>query len=153
MLVPAGRAILVPVIVPAGADTMALPKGHPEPGEDHAAAAVREVLEETGIRAEPIVPLGAVEYWYWARQRGRRVHKFVDMFLLRYRAGRAGRHDAEVERVVLMPLEALPEALTHRGEREIARAALAVVEDAGGDAGALANTWRVHPTENRPRQD
>jgi hypothetical protein len=43
--------------------------------------------------------------------------------------------------------------LAYRGEREIARTALAFVEDAGGDAAALANTWRVDPTENRPRQD
>ena len=68
------------------------------------------------------------------------------------RAG-AGRHDAEVERVVLTPLEELPDALTYRGEREIARLARGAVEDAGGDAAALANTWRVDPTENRPRQD
>lgn len=33
-------------------DDWSLPKGKLDPGEDHAAAAVREVEEETGVRAE-----------------------------------------------------------------------------------------------------
>lgn len=32
------------------------PKGHPEPGESLEEAAVREVWEETGVRAEVLLP-------------------------------------------------------------------------------------------------
>ncbi|WP_243030821.1 NUDIX hydrolase [Thermus altitudinis] len=38
------------------------PKGHLEPGESLEEAAVREVLEETGIRAEVLAPLFPTRY-------------------------------------------------------------------------------------------
>ncbi|MBI3865219.1 MAG: NUDIX domain-containing protein [Planctomycetia bacterium] len=40
-----------------------IPKGIPDPGEDLAAAARRETLEETGVVAgEDLVPLGTISY-------------------------------------------------------------------------------------------
>ena len=45
-----------------GADmiTLEFPAGLVEPGEDPAAAAARELLEETGFRADRITPLGSM---------------------------------------------------------------------------------------------
>lgn len=58
------------------------PKGHPEPGESLEEAAVREVWEETGVRAEVLLPLYPTRYvnpkgverevhWFLMRGRGR----------------------------------------------------------------------------------
>ena len=56
-------------------EILALPKGHPEPGEATAEAALREVREETGLTAELVEKLGDIRYWY-ARD-GERVLKVV----------------------------------------------------------------------------
>ncbi len=54
------------------------PKGHIEPGETPAAAAVREVGEETGIAATAGPRLGTLQFSH----QGHTIH--VEMFLLRY---------------------------------------------------------------------
>lgn len=58
-------------------DDWSLPKGHVDAGEPHVDAALREVLEETGIRVESVAPLGTTEH--------RVVHgtKRVHWFLMR----------------------------------------------------------------------
>jgi 8-oxo-dGTP pyrophosphatase MutT (NUDIX family) len=101
---------------------LALPKGHPEPGESAQEAAQREVREETGLEATPVEKLGDVRYWY-ARD-GDRVLKVVSFFLFRYRSGRLEDHDDEVEEALWIPLEEAPERLAYRGEKDIARTAL-----------------------------
>src|SRR4051794_12352436 len=88
------------VIVPArraadGSKVLALPKGHPDPGETPEAAALREVREETGVQADVVEKLGDVRYWY--QRSGRRIAKLVSFFLLRYREGAVADHDHEVE--------------------------------------------------------
>ena len=56
------------------------PKGHLEPGELPELAAMREVLEETGLA--DVVPRGVIDTidWYF-RFRGRLVHKVCHFFL------------------------------------------------------------------------
>jgi len=49
-----------------------LPKGIPEPGEELEAAARRETLEETGVVAGELVPLGHIDY----RRSRKRIHAF-----------------------------------------------------------------------------
>ena len=104
---------------------LALPKGHPEPGESSAEAAQREVREETGLEATPVEKLGDIKYWY-ARD-GDRVMKIVTFFLFRYRSGRLEDHDHEVEEALWIPLEEAPERLAYRSEKEIAQTALSRV--------------------------
>ncbi len=50
-----------------------IPKGLPEPGEDLETCARRETLEETGVAADKLVPLGFVDY---TRSR-KRIHGFA----------------------------------------------------------------------------
>ena len=50
-----------------------IPKGQPDPGEDLEATARRETMEETGIIAGALVPLGFVDY---TRSR-KRVHGYA----------------------------------------------------------------------------
>jgi 8-oxo-dGTP pyrophosphatase MutT (NUDIX family) len=63
-----------------------LPKGHIEPGETPEAAAVREVQEEAGVRAEPVSRAGESEY----AADGQTVR--IIFFLMRYQ-GEAGRRE------------------------------------------------------------
>jgi 8-oxo-dGTP pyrophosphatase MutT (NUDIX family) len=108
-------------------ETLALPKGHPDDGESPAAAALREVREETGVEAELVERLGDIRYWY-SRQ-GERVMKMVTFFLLRYRSGSVADHDHEVEEALWIPLEEAPGRLAYKGEREMAESALSRVAE------------------------
>jgi 8-oxo-dGTP pyrophosphatase MutT (NUDIX family) len=104
------------------ADVLALPKGHPDPGESSIEAATREVREETGLVAEPEEKLGDVRYWYvW---KGERILKIVSFFLFRYRSGSVRDHDHEVESAEWIPLAEAPSRLAYKGEREMAELAL-----------------------------
>lgn len=102
-------------------ERLALPKGHLDGDETELEAAVREVREETGVEAEPIEKLGEIEYTY--DRAGRPVDKRVVFYLLEYRSGELG-HDHEIEAVHWIPLTEAVTALTHEGEREMARRAL-----------------------------
>ena len=104
-------------------EILALPKGHPEPGESMQDAALREVREETGLETEPLEKLGDIRYWY-ARD-GERVLKVVSFFLLGYRSGSVRDHDHEVEEALWIPLDEAGAKLAYEGEREMAAAALA----------------------------
>ncbi|MBA2794175.1 MAG: NUDIX hydrolase [Thermoleophilaceae bacterium] len=100
----------------------ALPKGHPEPGESLEQAATREVLEETGLVADPLERLGEVRYWYSLG--GERVLKTVAFFVFRYRSGSIEDHDDEVVSAAWVPLEEAPEILSYKGEKAMAEKAL-----------------------------
>jgi 8-oxo-dGTP pyrophosphatase MutT (NUDIX family) len=90
--------------------------------------ALREVHEETGITAVPIIKLADIKYVYvrsWAD--GERVFKIVSFYLLRYRSGRindiATEMRIEVKRAFWTPLQEAPALLSYKGERDMARRA------------------------------
>jgi 8-oxo-dGTP pyrophosphatase MutT (NUDIX family) len=93
----------VVVIIPTrrtagGGRALALPKGHPEPGEI-------------------VQSLGRVGYRY--ERGGRQISKEVEFFLIAYRDGDPADHDHEVEEARWMPLREAATALTFAGERAI----------------------------------
>jgi 8-oxo-dGTP pyrophosphatase MutT (NUDIX family) len=128
---------MVAAIRPGGRKpgTWALPKGAVDPGEDPAATAVREVAEETGVRARLDRKLGDIRYVYrqsWEGGSGERVFKIVSFYLLRYSGGRLGEiapeFEHEVAEVRWLPLEEAPRLLAYKGEREMAAKAIEVLE-------------------------
>ena len=124
-----GRPFLACVLVKRGT-VRALPKGHIEAGETAADAALREVWEETGLRAEIDHKLDDVRYWYVRGRGGPRVFKQVSFFLCRYLSGSLRDYDPkEVAGAEWIPLDEAPRLLAYPGERRIAQAALARISD------------------------
>jgi len=109
-----------------GALVWGVPKGHVEPGESVAAAAVREVREETGLESVVEDVLGEVTYWYARRDasgRPTRVWKRVRFFLLRHTGGRFADRDRELDRVRWFSLDEAEARATFANERELIRRA------------------------------
>jgi 8-oxo-dGTP pyrophosphatase MutT (NUDIX family) len=94
-----------------------LAKGAIEQGESDEQAAVREVLEETGLEAEVEADLGDIRYFYvWE---GVRVRKRVHFFLMRATGGDVANHDTEMEDVRWFPLTTAVKRAAYKGEREV----------------------------------
>ena len=111
---------------------IALPKGAIDEGEQPDQTALREVEEETGLRAELVSKLSDIKYVYvrtWGDRA--RVFKIVSFYLLLYRAGKLGNINpemrVEVQRAFWIPLDKAPTLLSYKGEKEIAERALQYV--------------------------
>jgi 8-oxo-dGTP pyrophosphatase MutT (NUDIX family) len=98
-----------------------LPKGHIEQGETAEQTAIREVAEETGIHGHVLAALGSIDYWFVTD--GRRVHKTVHHYLLRFSGGELCDEDVEVTEVAWVPVSELPHKLAYADERRLAKVA------------------------------
>jgi len=112
---------------------IALPKGAIDKGEKPEQTALREVSEETGVRAGIIAKLADIKYYYVRNWGDRaRVFKIVSFYLLLYRSGRLGNISPEmrieVHRAYWLALDDAPKALAYQGEREVAQRAQQYVE-------------------------
>jgi len=118
-----------PEVVICGRDddgVWGLPKGTPDEGESLEAAAVREVGEETGLKAEIVKKIGVAEYWFAFD--GIRYHKWVHHYLMHTTGGSTADHDSEYDRVEWLPIDEAKATLTFDNDKEMvekARAALA----------------------------
>lgn len=115
---------------------LTLPKGLVDAGEKPQAAAVREVLEETGVVAEPVTKLLDNKYVYvrtWGD--GKRVFKIVSFYLMRYVSGEIDNlHEdmrIEVKRALWVPLAAATSQLAYGNERKVLRQAQDYLENHG----------------------
>jgi len=121
---------------------LSLPKGLVDPGEKPQAAAVREVREETGIVAEPIVKLSDNKYVYvrkWGD--GERVFKIVTFYLMRYISGEiddlAADMRVEVRQALWVPIAEAPKRLAYSNERKVLRQAQDYIEKNYIEKGSL----------------
>lgn len=113
-----------------------LPKGHIEMGETAEQTAIREVAEETGIRGDVLAALGSIDYWFVTE--GRRVHKTVHHYLMRFRGGELSDEDVEVTEVAWVPVKELPARLAYADERKLAEVADELIDKLHTDGpGAL----------------
>lgn len=118
---PEARGALIGRLDRRGRLLWSLPKGHVEPGETDEDTAVREVMEETGIRGAVVGKLGTIDFWFVAD--GRRIHKTVHHFLLVAVDPVGGLElsdaDVEVSEVAWVPLAEVPVRLAYADERRL----------------------------------
>jgi 8-oxo-dGTP pyrophosphatase MutT (NUDIX family) len=108
-----------------------LPKGHIELGETAEQTAIREVAEETGIRGSVLAALGRIDYWFVTD--GRRVHKTVHHYLMRFSGGELSDDDLEVAEVAWVPIRELPSRLAYADERRLAQVADELIDKLQSD--------------------
>jgi 8-oxo-dGTP pyrophosphatase MutT (NUDIX family) len=126
-----------------------LPKGHIELGETAEQTAIREVAEETGIQGSVLAALGSIDYWFVTE--GRRVHKTVHHYLMRFLGGELSDDDVEVSEVAWVPLEELPARLAYADERRLAEVAGELIDRLHA-AGPAALPPLPHTTPRRRTQ-
>jgi 8-oxo-dGTP diphosphatase len=80
-------------------------------------AALREVEEETGVKAKIIKPLTPVDYWYTFENEG--IHKTVYYFLMDYIGGDITKHDMEMETVEWLPINEVEKRLTYESDKKV----------------------------------
>ncbi|MCG6657159.1 NUDIX hydrolase [Halomonas campisalis] len=98
-VVEEGRVLMVRRGKPPNLGMLALPGGRIEPGEELLAAAVRELREESGIEAEPLRVLTAIDQLHYD-DRGRLAYHYVVVVVLCRRihgSGVAGDDATEVK--------------------------------------------------------
>lgn len=99
-----------------------LPKGAVSEGETSEQAALREVLEETGLQAEIVKPLDTIEYFF--RAGDTLIHKRVDFYLMRYLAGDLTPQLTEVDDVEWVELSGAIQRASFESERKLLESAL-----------------------------
>ena len=87
----------VALIATRGKTRWGLPKGAVSPGETSEAAALREVLEETGLQADIVKPLDTIEYFF--RAGDTLIKKRVDFYLMTHTGGELTPQLSEVDDV------------------------------------------------------
>ena len=117
---PEGRVL---VVHRPAYDDWSLPKGHVDPGEELLAAALREVLEETGVEAVMVAGLPTTEHDVAGARK--RVHWFL-MHPSDGAADPVGRpSDAEVDTVEWWPIATAITRLSYASERALLDTAVA----------------------------
>lgn len=101
--------------------------GDHKKGETSKDTAVREVEEETGVKAKIITKLqNPVKYFYvW---KGEKRLKTVTYFLMEYESGDIDKHDMEMSAVEWLPTSQVEERLTYKSDKESFRDALEMMK-------------------------
>lgn len=93
------------------------PKGHIESGESSESAALREVEEEVGVKAEIVERVGQTQYFYY--EEGERVLKTVTYYLMKYVGDGEATTAFEVSDKVWLPVDKVEEKLTFKDTKEL----------------------------------
>jgi ADP-ribose pyrophosphatase YjhB (NUDIX family) len=134
---------------------LSLPKGLIDAGEKAEGAALREVYEETGIKAEVIQKLADIKYVYvrkWGD--GERVFKIVSFYLMHYVSGEINdvtpEMRIEVKRALWVPLADAPSEMAYATERKLVKQARVQVET-GNPARSVAGTMKNNSGKRHTR--
>ena len=99
-------------------DDWSFPKGKLDPGETVEEAALREVLEETGIRCKIVRKIDTLRYSYQT-SKGRRRPKVVHYFLMDPLTDEIRVPGAEVDRADWLDFETAVRMLSYKRDREL----------------------------------
>src|SRR6476469_2031246 len=122
----------VALIATRGKTRWGLPKGAVAEGETSEQAALREVLEETGLQAEIVRPLDTIEYFF--RAGDTLIRKRVDFYLMRYVGGTLTPQLSEVDDVEWVELSEAIQRASFDSERKLLEAALQEVSPASSSS-------------------
>lgn len=95
-----------------------LPKGKIENNETPEQAAIREVKEETGLKAEIKEKVGKINYWYYKEKRVR-CSKTVHFYIMNFSGGEANNQSYEVEEVKWFGINKALANMAYKKEKEI----------------------------------
>ena len=98
-----------------------LPKGAVGQGETSEAAALREVLEETGLQAEIVKPLDTIEYFF--RAGDTLIRKKVDFYLMMHTGGELTPQLSEVDDVEWVELSEAIQRASFPSEKKLLESA------------------------------
>jgi len=126
-----------------------LPKGHIEVGETAEQTAIREVAEETGLQGRVLAALGSIDYWFVTE--GRRVHKTVHHYLMRFHGGQLCDDDVEVAEVAWVPVAELRARLAYADERRLADVADRLLDTLHSDGPAALPPLPPSAPRRRPQ--
>jgi 8-oxo-dGTP pyrophosphatase MutT (NUDIX family) len=110
-------AAYVALIATRNKSRWGLPKGAVTAGETSEAAALREVLEETGLQARIVKPLDTIEYHF--RAGDTLIQKTVDFYLMDYVGGELEPQLSEVDAVEWVELSAALRRASFDSERKL----------------------------------
>jgi 8-oxo-dGTP pyrophosphatase MutT (NUDIX family) len=105
-----------------------LPKGIIDKDESPETAAVREILEETGLSGKITDRIGEKSYWFFLKDENAKCKKTVTYFLLKYSSGEISNSSPEVDDAGWFPVDQALTILTFGSDREILAAAKEKIE-------------------------
>jgi 8-oxo-dGTP pyrophosphatase MutT (NUDIX family) len=111
----------VALIATRGKTRWGLPKGAVSPGETSEAAALREVLEETGLRADIVKALDTIEYYF--RAGDTLIRKRVDFYLMTHTGGELKPQLSEVDDVEWVALSEAIRRASFASEKKLLESA------------------------------
>lgn len=97
-----------------------LPKGKIEKSEKPQQAALREVREETEVKAEVIKEIGKINYWYY-KKKGVRCYKTVYFYIMRLKSGKIGTESFEVNDVKWFKIDDAISNMSYNSEIEMVK--------------------------------
>ena len=106
-----------------------LPKGAIEPGESLEEAAIREVVEETGLEVRIQAPISSINYWFARPEEGVRYNKTVHFYLMYPVGGDMSQHDYEFDHVAWFDVQEALKTMTYPSEVKIVEQAVAMVRE------------------------
>ena len=116
----------VAMIATRGRSRWGLPKGAVAKGETSEEAALREVLEETGLEAKILKPLDTIEYFF--RVADALIRKRVDFYLMQHTGGTLAPQLSEVDDVEWVPLSESVARASFDSEKKLLEAAAKELE-------------------------
>jgi len=100
-------------------DDWSFPKGKLDPGETIEEAALREVLEETGIQCKIVRKIESLQRYTYQTNKGRRRPKVVHYFLMDPLSDEVRVPGAEVDRAEWLDFETARRKLSYKRDREL----------------------------------